>query len=207
MLFISIIIAVFVICATNVIVLLFLTNKARSSAIVWYDNILELSSQLSNIESNMEELNRLINSVLKNQKQNDISSLPVACSAIPVSSEKQNGSRHHKKQKQSGLFENRPSANIEYIYLSVNNGQLSKVSDGQTSYYRAWNNNGILNFEFYSDKMEKAKNNRNVLIEPFCVNHSNSVPVDDAISIVTIEPGILYGNYSLKKKAIIKYTK
>ncbi len=95
--------------------------------------------------------------------------------------------------------------NAEYEYLTVVDGNLTKASIVQASYYRAWRVNGKLYFEFYSDKIAKAINNRSVIIEPFCDKDSDSVPADKASDIETCKVGTLNEDYSLNTRTTIKF--
>ena len=95
--------------------------------------------------------------------------------------------------------------NVEYEYLTVVDGNLTKASIAQASYYRTWRVNGKLYFEFYSDKIAKAINNRSVIIEPFCDKDPDSVPADKASGIETCKVGTLNEDYSLNTRTTIKF--
>lgn len=93
----------------------------------------------------------------------------------------------------------------DYIYLTVMDSKLVVASPSQVSYYRAWEIEGDIFFEFYSDRTAKAINNRSVIIEPFCDKDPESVPADKATSIETSLCGFLNKDYSINTKTTIKY--
>ena len=95
--------------------------------------------------------------------------------------------------------------NVEYTSLTVMDGKLVVASSSQVSYYRAWEIEGDIFFEFYSDRTAKAINNRSVIIEPFCDKDPESVPADKATSIETSLCGFLNKDYSINTKTTIKY--
>lgn len=94
---------------------------------------------------------------------------------------------------------------VEYIALTVTDGNLTIASTSQVSYYRAWIIDDDIFYEFYSDKTAKAINNRSVIIEPFCEKDSASIPADQASHIETTLYGFLNKDYSVKTKTIIKF--
>lgn len=94
---------------------------------------------------------------------------------------------------------------VEYIVLTVTDGKLAIASPSQVSYYRAWEIDGDIFYEFYSDKTAKAINNRSVIIEPFCDKDPASIPADQASNIDTTLYGFLNKDYSVKTKTIIKF--
>ncbi len=94
---------------------------------------------------------------------------------------------------------------VEYLALSVTDGRLTIASPSQVSYYRAWEIDGDIFYEFYSDKTAKAINNRGVIIEPFCEKDPASIPADQASNIETTLYGFLNKDYSVKTKTIIKF--
>ncbi|MCR5642258.1 MAG: hypothetical protein K6G32_02815 [Prevotella sp.] len=94
---------------------------------------------------------------------------------------------------------------VEYVSLTVTNGSLAVASSSQGSYYRAWNSNGKILFEFFSDKTAKAINNRSVIIDPFCDKALESLSADDASNIETCQFGTLNNDYTLISKTIIKF--
>ena len=94
---------------------------------------------------------------------------------------------------------------VEYIALTVMDGNLVIASTSQVSYYRAWEIDGDIFYEFYSDKTAKAINNRSVIIEPFCDKDPASIPADQASNIDTTLYGFLNKDYSVKTKTIIKF--
>lgn len=95
---------------------------------------------------------------------------------------------------------------VDYTSLTVMDGKLVVASSSQVSYYRAWEIEGDIFFEFYSDRTAKAINNRSVIIEPFCDKDPESVPADKATSIETSLCGFLNKDYSINTKTTIKYT-
>lgn len=94
---------------------------------------------------------------------------------------------------------------VEYLALTVTDGNLTIASPSQVSYYRAWEIDGDIFYEFYSDKTAKAINNRSVIIEPFCEKDPTSIPADKASHIETTLYGFLNKDYSVKIKTIIKF--
>lgn len=94
-----------------------------------------------------------------------------------------------------------------YIFLEISfEGEL--VRSDSISYYRAWQLNNILYYEFFCDKSEIAMtiNNRSSLLAPFCNIDSSSENPDRANSICSIKPGILDKNsYTVIEKTIIKF--
>lgn len=94
---------------------------------------------------------------------------------------------------------------VEYLALTVTDGNLTIASPSQVSYYRAWEIDGDIFYEFYSDKTPKAINNRSVIIEPFCEKDPASIPADKASHIETTLCGFLNKDYSVKTKTIIKF--
>lgn len=94
---------------------------------------------------------------------------------------------------------------VEYIFLTVTDGKLAIASTSQVSYYKAWEIDNDIFYEFYSDKTAKAINNRSVIIEPFCEKDPASIPADQASNIETTLYGFLNKDYSVKSKTIIKF--
>ena len=93
-----------------------------------------------------------------------------------------------------------------YYELAVINGNLVKAESEQTTYYRAWRENGQILFEFVNnDRTRKAINNRTIIIEPFCIKLEQSKSPDVSEEIETITPGILNDDYTLRKKVEIIY--
>ena len=108
---------------------------------------------------------------------------------------------------QSKITTNRPS-NAEYKYMKVSEGKLEISDNTQTSYYRLWECNDKVYFEFFCDesKMAKAINNGGVLIEPFCIKTSDSVNPDIATRVESVSPGVLdIINNTIIEKTTIKY--
>lgn len=97
------------------------------------------------------------------------------------------------------------SQDVEFVALTVTDGQLSIALPSQVAYYRAWTSNGKIFYEFYSEKTAKAINNRNAIIEPFCEKDPTSVQVDKASAIETCQFGTLNSDYTLNTKTIIKF--
>lgn len=98
-------------------------------------------------------------------------------------------------------------ADVSYQALAVSDGKLCPCEIGQTQYYRCWEYEGRLFFEFYCDKSKAAKaiNNRSAILDPFCVKNPNSVPVDSAKSMVIEEFGELDNDYNVLSKSQIKF--
>ncbi len=124
-------------------------------------------------------------------------------------SKKRRRSKERKAQKQESHQEEvinsvRPE-DVEYIALTVTDGNLTIASTSQVSYYRAWEIDGDIFYEFYSDKTAKAINNRSVIIEPFCEKDPASIPADKASRIETTLFGFLNQDYSVKTRTIIKF--
>ena len=95
---------------------------------------------------------------------------------------------------------------LNYIELAVINGNLVEAESEQTTYYRAWRENGQILFEFVNnDRTRKAINNRTIIIEPFCIKLEYSKSPDVSVEIETITPGFLNDDYTLRKKAEIIY--
>ena len=93
-----------------------------------------------------------------------------------------------------------------YYELAVINGNLVEAESEQTTYYRAWRENGQILFEFVNnDRTRKAINNRTIIIEPFCIKLEYSKSPDVSVEIETITPGFLNDDYTLRKKAEIIY--
>jgi hypothetical protein len=125
------------------------------------------------------------------------------------SNSKKKRSKERKVQKQVSRQEEvqkdvRPE-DVEYIALTVTDGNLTIASTSQVSYYRAWEVGDDIFYEFFSDKTAKAINNRSVIIEPFCEKDSASIPADKASHIETTLYGFLNKDYSVKTKTIIKF--
>lgn len=95
--------------------------------------------------------------------------------------------------------------NVEYTALTVTDGKLTLASPSQVSYYRAWEIEGDIFYEFYSDKTAKAINNRSAIIEPFCEKEPTSIPADQASHVETVLYGFLNKDYSVKTKTTIKF--
>ena len=125
--------------------------------------------------------------------------------------EKQERYVKKKNIKENGKLLEEPSvrsADVEYTYMKVSDGKLEKSDTNQTSYYRAWKQNGKYYYEFFCEetKVAKAINNRGVLIEPFCVKSLDSINPDEAENIETKSPGIIdITNNSIISKTIVKY--
>lgn len=95
---------------------------------------------------------------------------------------------------------------LDYSDLTVLNGILKKAEPDQIVYYRSWEKNGKLLYEFVNnERTRKAINNRSVIIEPFCIKREDSKSPDASEEIETIDPGILNEDYSIIKKAVIIY--
>jgi hypothetical protein len=110
-----------------------------------------------------------------------------------------------KESHQEEVINSARPEDVEYIALTVTDGNLTIASTSQVSYYRAWEIDGDMFYEFYSDKTAKAINNRSVIIEPFCEKDPASIPADKASHIETTLFGLLNKDYSVKTKTIIKF--
>lgn len=125
------------------------------------------------------------------------------------SNSKKKRSKERKKQKQDlrreEIQKNVRPEDVEYIALTVTDGNLTVASTSQVSYYRAWEIDDDIFYEFYSDKTAKAINNRSVIIEPFCEKDPDSIPADKASHLETTFYGFLNKDYSIKTKTIIKF--
>jgi len=125
------------------------------------------------------------------------------------SNPKKKRSKERKANKQDSCPEviqkNVRPEDVEYVALTVTDGNLTIASTSKASYYRAWEIDDDIFYEFYSDKTAKAINNRSVIIEPFCEKDPTSVPADQASNIETILYGFLNKDYSIKTKTIIKF--
>lgn len=98
---------------------------------------------------------------------------------------------------------------VSYIFLKAADRKLVE-SDVSSSYYRAWIYENVLYYEFHCDRtrIQKAINNRSVLVEPFSVKDGSSIEVDESTDILTTKPGRLDPeSYEIIEKAIIKYVK
>ncbi len=98
---------------------------------------------------------------------------------------------------------------VSYIFLKAVDRKLVE-SDASSSYYRAWEYGNVLYYEFHCDRtrIQKAINNRSVLVEPFSVKDGSSIEVDESTDILTTKPGRLDPeSYEIIEKAIIKYVK
>lgn len=97
--------------------------------------------------------------------------------------------------------------NIVYTFLRVSEGKLEPTSQFQTSYYRAWQFQGKILYEFYCEPqyMKKVINNHSSIIDPCCMKSQESVSPEEANRIVTEEFGVLDSNYSIITRTIIKY--
>lgn len=108
---------------------------------------------------------------------------------------------------QNNVESNRP-LNAEYKYMKVSEGKFEISDNNQTSYYRCWEYNGKVYYEFYCEesKMAKAINNGSVLIEPFCLKTRDSINPDTATKVISISPGVLdFVNNRIIEKTTIKY--
>lgn len=123
------------------------------------------------------------------------------------SKDKRSKERRFQKQdsRQGEVQKNARPETVEYLALTVTDGNLTIASPSQVSYYRAWEIDGDMFYEFYSDKTAKAINNRSVIIEPFCEKDPASIPADKASHIETTLYGFLNKDYSVKTKTIIKF--
>jgi len=123
------------------------------------------------------------------------------------SKKKRNKERKDQKldSRQEEVQKNVQPEEVDYIALTVTDGNLTIASTSQVSYYRAWKIDDDIFYEFYSDKTAKAINNRSVIIEPFCEKDPASVPADQASHIETTIYGFLNKDYSVKTKTIIKF--
>lgn len=111
-----------------------------------------------------------------------------------------------RRKKSFDPLKSKPNA-VTYKALAVLDGKLTPCEIGQTQYYRCWEYEGRMFFEFYCDKSKEAKavNNRSAILEPFCVKNPNSVPVDSAKSIITEQFGEINSNYNIISKSHIKF--
>lgn len=94
-----------------------------------------------------------------------------------------------------------------YTNLSIDSGSFVESTIGKTPYYRYWQNEGKLFFEFFCEEslLSKAINNHSVIIDPFCQKSNESISHAEAKSILTIKPGELDSNLKIVSKSIIKY--
>lgn len=111
-----------------------------------------------------------------------------------------------RRKKNFDPLKSKPEA-VTYKALAVLDGKLTPCEIGQTQYYRCWEYEGRIFFEFYCDKSKAAKavNNRSAILEPFCVKNPNSVPVDSAKSMIIEQFGEIDSNYNIISKLHIKF--
>lgn len=98
---------------------------------------------------------------------------------------------------------------VTYCDLAVSDGHLVSCAVGQTTYFRSWEYDGKYYFEFYCEpsKVLKAFNNRSVIIDPFCQKDNDSVPVDEAKTLTTIEFGEIDANFNIIRKSTVRFDK
>lgn len=96
---------------------------------------------------------------------------------------------------------------VKFSDLAVSGGHLVPCAIGQTPYYRCWEYEGTLYFEFYCDasKTPKALNNRSVILDPFCQKDNDSVSVDSAKTLTTLEYGVMDSNCNIISKSLVKF--
>ena len=96
--------------------------------------------------------------------------------------------------------------NSKYLYLKVvDGGRLADAQNEENAYYRAWNYNGSLYFEFSTSKVMKAINNRASVIEPLCDIVDGTVEPDNASAVYGKAVGKLNSDYTIIEKVKIKY--
>lgn len=98
---------------------------------------------------------------------------------------------------------------VTYCELAVSDGHLVSCAVGQTAYFRSWEYDGKYYFEFYCEpsKVLKAFNNRSVIIDPFCQKDNDSVPVDEAKTLTTLEFGEIDANFNIIRKSTVRFDK
>ena len=96
---------------------------------------------------------------------------------------------------------------VVYTFLRVSEGKLEPTSQFQTSYYRSWQFQGKILYEFYCEPqyMKKVINNHSSIVDPCCMKSHESVSPEEANRIETVEFGVLDSNYSIITRTIIKY--
>lgn len=111
------------------------------------------------------------------------------------------------KPQKEKIKEDNPPKDVVYTFLKISDGQLVEALPSQIPYYRKWEFQGKIYYEFFCDstKMAKAINNRSVLVEPFCDKDSSSLPYDSASAIKTLVFGELDSSNIIKTKTKIKY--
>lgn len=104
------------------------------------------------------------------------------------------------------ISDSSPKEIINSVNLTVIEGPLVEAGPEHAVYYKAWREKGVLYFVFdINENTKRAINNRTSIIEPFCEKSVSSKSPEESESVLCKEPGILYDDYSVKKKVQIEY--
>ena len=193
-------------------------HKYTGVEYVYLDTFNELEKRVRALEATQDRNDGLVNDGIVETPNNSVPPID----SKELSQEEKKSKKELKKEKYGSkkktriekavLFENtvplKPD-DVSYIFLKAADRKLVE-SDASSSYYRAWIYENVLYYEFHCDRtrIQKAINNRSVLVEPFSVKDGSSIEVDESTDILTTKPGRLDPeSYEIIEKAIIKYVK
>lgn len=174
-------------------------NKKKTT-LDYKEKIDELNAKIEKYEKENTKLKNEIDSLKYELKQYQTNPNAVRASTMPSirGGDAITNGDHDNKDNNLSSF--------SYIYLTVLEGPLEEASPEHAIYYKAWREKGVLYFVFdNNENTKRAINNRTSIIEPFCEKSASSKSPEESESVFCKEPGILYDDYSVKKKVQIEY--
>lgn len=171
--------------------------------------IASLERKVSHLERELQTLKDDVSKISKDMSHSDgdrkQSRLVVDKTSTQSAPKKNKNSQKKEKNKSPKVIE-RPTNESGYKFLTIQNKHLCEVGSGQPYYYRAWECNGKIYFEFFTNENIKLViNNRIAYITQWCEKSLDSIEPEQANQIEVEDPGTLNKDYSIINKTTIKY--